>query len=195
MLSVIIATRESERPLVRTLAALVPGAAAGVVREVIVADGQSRDATVEVADIAGCRVLVADAPLAERLSAAAASARGPWLMFLRPGVILDATWVDETARFMEDNERRDPKLARAAVFRRAPAASAARPVLVEALSLACAALGARPRPEQGLVAAKVFYQRVGGHRENADDPEADLIARIGRRRLVMLRSGALDSGR
>ena len=61
MLSVIIATRESERPLVRTLAALVPGAAAGVVREVIVADGQSRDATVEVADIAGCQVLVADA--------------------------------------------------------------------------------------------------------------------------------------
>ena len=68
-------------------------------------------------------------------------------------------------------------------------------VVTAALSLASAALGARPRPEQGLVAAKVFYQRVGGHRENADDPEADLIARIGRRRLVMLRSGALDSGR
>src|SRR5215207_4869467 len=147
MLSVIIATHESERPLVRTLAALVPGAAAGVVREVIVTDAQSRDATVEVADIAGCRVLVASDLLGARLSAAAASARGPWLMFLRPGVILDATWIDETARFMDDNERRDPELARAAVFRRAPATSAARPVLMEALSLACAALGARPRPE------------------------------------------------
>ena len=60
MLSVIIATHESERPLVRTLAALVPGATAGVVREVIVADAGSRDATVEVADIAGCRFLVVE---------------------------------------------------------------------------------------------------------------------------------------
>jgi glycosyltransferase involved in cell wall biosynthesis len=195
MLSIIIATRESERPLVRTLAALVPGAAAGVVREVIVADGQSRDGTVEVADIAGCRVLVADDPLGARLGAAAASARAPWLMFLRPGVILDATWIDETVRFMDDHESGDLKFAPAAVFRRAPKASAPRPVLIEALSLACAALGARPRPEQGLVVTKACYQRVGGHRENADDPEADLIARIGRRRLVMLRSGALDSGR
>jgi glycosyltransferase involved in cell wall biosynthesis len=193
MLSVIIATRESERPLVRTLAALVSGAAAGVVREVIVADGQSRDATVEVADIAGCRVLVGDDRLGSRLSAAAASARAPWLMFLRPGVILDATWIDETVRFMDDNERRDPELAPAAVFRRAPAPSAARPVLIEALSLASAALGARHRPEQGLVIAKACYQRIGGHHEDADDPEADLIARIGRRRLVMLRSGALST--
>ncbi len=38
-----------------TLAALVPGATAGIVREVIVADGGSRDDTEKVADIAGCR--------------------------------------------------------------------------------------------------------------------------------------------
>ena len=38
MISVIIATKDSERALVSTLGALVPGAAAGAVREVIVAD-------------------------------------------------------------------------------------------------------------------------------------------------------------
>ena len=58
MLSAIIATHESERALVPTLAALVPGAMAGLVREVIVADGGSRDATAEVADVAGCRFMV-----------------------------------------------------------------------------------------------------------------------------------------
>ena len=57
MFSIIIATHDSERALVPTLAALVPGATAGIVREVIVADGGSRDETEQVADIAGCRFL------------------------------------------------------------------------------------------------------------------------------------------
>src|ERR1035438_4685185 len=57
MLSAIISTHESERALVPTLAALVPGATAGLLGEVIVADAGSRDATAEVADIAGCRFL------------------------------------------------------------------------------------------------------------------------------------------
>ena len=57
MLSVIIATHESERTLVPTLAALVPGATAGLLGEVIVADAGSRDATAEVADVAGCRFM------------------------------------------------------------------------------------------------------------------------------------------
>ena len=133
--------------------------------------------------------------LAERLSAAAASARGPWLMFLRPGVTLDATWVDETARFMEENERETRS------SRGRPCSAAHPPLRLRARRWSkrfrspARRSGQDPGLQQGLVAAKVFYQRVGGHRENADDPEADLIARIGRRRLVMLRSGALDSGR
>ena len=45
MLSVVIATENAEQRLVPTLAALVPGAMAGVVREVIVADAGSSDAT------------------------------------------------------------------------------------------------------------------------------------------------------
>src|SRR5262245_20188515 len=140
MLSVVIPTRESERALVRTLAPLVPGAAAGVVREVIVADAGSHDATAEVADIAGCRILVSGEPVGTRLRAAAAAARAPWLMFLRPGVILDATWTDDTARFIDESEHGSLAHARAAVFRRAPAASSARPLLIEALSLLRAAL-------------------------------------------------------
>ena len=61
MLSVVIATHDSERALLPTLAALVAGAAAGVVREVIIADAGSRDATAAIADGAGCRVLISSA--------------------------------------------------------------------------------------------------------------------------------------
>ena len=48
MLSAIIATHESERTLVPTLSALVPGATAGLIGEVVVADAGSTDATAEV---------------------------------------------------------------------------------------------------------------------------------------------------
>src|SRR5687767_3612570 len=101
MFSIVIATSDSERALVPTLAALVPGATAGIVREVIVADGGSRDETEQVADIAGCRFLVSDEPLGARLKAAAATARGEWLMFLRPGVVPGPNWVDEAFAFVQ----------------------------------------------------------------------------------------------
>jgi glycosyltransferase involved in cell wall biosynthesis len=56
MLSVVIATHDSERALLPTLAGLVAGAAAGVVRDVVIADAGSRDATGAIADGAGCHV-------------------------------------------------------------------------------------------------------------------------------------------
>jgi glycosyltransferase involved in cell wall biosynthesis len=84
MLSVIIPTLNNERVLVPTLASLVSGAAAGTLRDVIVADGGSTDATIEVADIAGCEVMSTAGTLGGRLRAAAAKARANWLMFLRP---------------------------------------------------------------------------------------------------------------
>src|SRR4051794_37334012 len=99
MLSVVITTHESERLLVPTLAALVPGAMAGIIRDVIVADAGSTDATAEVADVAGCRVVVEPGPLGARLQAAVALARGTWLLFLRPGSVPDTTWVEDVSRF------------------------------------------------------------------------------------------------
>ncbi len=190
MLSVVIATQDSERVLVPTLAALVAGAVVGVVREVIVADAGSHDGTVQIADGAGCRVLVSDERRGARLKAAAAAARAPWLLFLRPGIVPDATWVDECRRFIEDTELRGSSGTHAAVFRAASAAY--RPTLIEALALLRAALGARPGADQGLVIAKTLYDALGGHRD-VDDPERDLGRRIGHRRLVLLRCGALTA--
>jgi hypothetical protein len=183
MLSVIIATHDSERLLVRTLAALVPGATAGLITDVVVADAGSRDDTAAVADIAGCNFLVAQGSLGKRLAAAAAGARAPWLLFLRPGTILEAPWVGEARGFVEQ----PPPDIRAAVFRRAaPAQSELR----EALSILAAALGSKPRPEQGLLIKADFYRQVGGHSERAADPESDLLRRLGRRQIVTLSTRA-----
>ena len=185
MLSVIIATFDSERALVPTLAALVPGATAGLVREVIIADAGSRDETAAVADVAGCSFLLLEGSLGTRLKTAAAAARAPWLFFLRPGTFLDAPWIGEARRFLDR-----PSLdERAAFFRRG---APAQPGLRDAFALFVAALSA-PRPEQGLIISKQLYETVGGHSEESADPEAELIRRLGRRRMITLASSAFSA--
>ena len=192
MLSAIISTHESERALVPTLAALVPGATAGLLGEVIVADAGSHDATAEVADIAGCRFMTSSAPLGARLKAAAVSTRTPWLMFLRAGCVPEPGWVGAAERFIEATDRLDDA-GRAAVFRPPGVADLLRPGLAELLELFRVAFGGGARPEQGLVIARRHYDRIGGHPDGAD-AEAAILRRIGRRRLVMLAAGA-RSGR
>ena len=77
MLSVIIATKDSERALVATLAALVSGATAGMISEVLIADGGSRDETAKVADVAGCNFVAVEGSLGLRIGTAAAQTRAP----------------------------------------------------------------------------------------------------------------------
>lgn len=188
MFSVIIATHESERTLVPTLAALVPGATAGLLGEVIVADAGSRDATAEIADIAGCRIISSEAPLGARLKAAAASTRTPWLMFLRAGCVPEPGWIVAADAFMQATDALDGA-ARAAVFRPPAAADLLRPGFSEVIALLRVALGGGARPEQGLLIARRFYDQLGGHPAQAD-AEAALLARLGRRRIAMLGTGA-----
>lgn len=188
MLSVIIPTQDCERPLVRTLALLVSAAVAGTVREVIVADGGSQDDTAQVAEIAGCTVMVSTASLGLRLRAAAAEARAGWLLFLRAGMLPDTAWADDTVRFVEDAERRS-KLDAAAVFRREPLATGGS-IGGQALALLKDAINRKPTPDQGLLISRRFYDALGGHRAEASDPEADLLARLGGR-IVRLRTGVV----
>ena len=192
MLSVVIATHESERTLVPTLAALVPGATGGLISEVVVADAGSTDATEEVADIAGCRFMQAGGTLGARLNEAARSTRTPWLMFLRAGCVPEPGWIAATEGFMEAAAGIDGQ-ARAAVFRPGGAADLMRPGLSEVMALLRVMLGGGARPEQGLLIARQFYDALGGHPEG-DEAEAALLRRLGRRRVSMLAAGARQVG-
>jgi hypothetical protein len=49
-------------------------------------------------------------------------------------------------------------------------------------------LGALPNPEQGLLIPEALYAGSGGHRADAADPERDLLRRVGRSRLTVLRT-------
>lgn len=187
MLSAIIATHESERPLVPTLAALVPGATAGLLTEVVIADAGSADATAEVADIAGCRFMSSREPVGSRLRAAALTTRTPWILFLRPGTVPEPGWVTAAENFMAAMAASEAT--RAAVFRPSSAADPIRPVWAELFTLLRAALGGRARPDQGLLIPRRLYDSLGGH-TSGDDAEAALLRTIGGRRLAMLPVGA-----
>jgi glycosyltransferase involved in cell wall biosynthesis len=163
MLTVIIATHESERTLVQTLSPLVAGATTGLISEVIVADAGSRDATAEVADIAGCRFLQQDGAVGARLKAAAASARTPWFLFFRAGTVPESGWLEAVGDFIETAG----ETPLAAGFRSSNG------------SVWRQVLAARPHPDQGLLIARRLYEAVGGHPETAD-AETALLRRLGR---------------
>jgi glycosyltransferase involved in cell wall biosynthesis len=192
MISVVIPTHESERLLVHTLAALVPGATAGLVRDVIVVDAGSRDDTAKVADLAGCHFMVVTGTQGERLAKAAAAARANWLLFLQPGCIPDIGWIEQIDRFTSESELAGDSTSVAAVFRQRRGRNQS--ALSEALSLIASALGARPKPQQGLLISKSLYSKLGGHDAASADAEADLIRRLGRRRIALLGCAMTQAG-
>jgi cellulose synthase/poly-beta-1,6-N-acetylglucosamine synthase-like glycosyltransferase len=88
MLSVIIPTRDSAADLQGLLAALVPAAMDGLVREVICADAGSVDPTAEICEDSGARLL------AGGLVAAAQAAKSDWVLILPPGIQLRRDWAE-----------------------------------------------------------------------------------------------------
>ncbi|MBN9042340.1 MAG: glycosyl transferase [Rhizobiales bacterium 62-47] len=183
MLSVIIATDGVEAPVVATLAALVPGAAAGVVREVVLVDRGTSDTIAHVADVAGCDFLACEGSRGAMLAAGARRARSHWLMFLLAGSVLDANWIDEVAQFTQ-NAALDTT-PRAGIFRyeRSPYANGGAAAWLKHAARAISG----PKPDQGLVILRSHYDKLGGHDVNASNAETRLLRKLGRAR-VMLRS-------
>ncbi len=184
MLSVIIPTDGVEQPAVATLAALVPGAAAGVVREVLLVDRAGNGVIERVADVAGCRYIAIEGSHAAALAAGARQARSPWLMFLRAGAVLDSGWIEETTQFIQgvSNSGRP----RAGIFRyaRSPYADAG---LRDGLKFIVRMITG-PSAEQGLLIGRDHYDKLGGYAPDARRSEARLLRQLGRSSRTLLRS-------
>jgi hypothetical protein len=184
MLSVIIPTEGIEQPTVATLAALVPGAAAGVIREVLLVDRADNGVIERVADVAGCRFLHFEGTRAAALAAGANQARSPWLMFLRPGAVLDTGWIEETTQFIQGVALSGRP--RAGIFRHARSPYADTGLGDRFRSLARKITG--PLTDQGLLIARDHYERIGGYAPDARRAEARLLRQLGRSSRTMLRS-------
>jgi hypothetical protein len=190
MLSVIIPTQDCEEGLARTLASLVPAAASGVIREVVIADGGSTDGTEKVADIAGCTFVRAGRGWGERVAAGVAAARrAPWVLILPPHVLLEADWSRAVAAFVERAERSGQGDRLAATFRLECDAFGFQARLAEGRAALSSRLFGRPHPAQGLVLSRRHFDRI--RRAGRLDEHHDLVRRIGRRALYTLRVRAV----
>jgi glycosyltransferase involved in cell wall biosynthesis len=95
MISVVMVTLNDERDLVEALSPLIPASVDGLVRELVVADRGSTDATLHILDEAGAVVVEGG------LDAACQAARGPWLLIMRPKSRLTHEWSGPVRRRLE----------------------------------------------------------------------------------------------
>ena len=191
MLSVVIPTLDAEATLVATLAALVPAVAEGLVREAIVADGGSMDATRDIVDAAGCRVISAERGRGAQLAAGAAAARWPWLLFLHADTVLEEGWRREAWSFIERADRQGGEAAASFAFALDDFGARAR-WLEAAVAARCKLLGL-PYGDQGVLIHRELLQAVGGIRPLPLMEDVDLIRRLGRARLRALPTDAVTS--
>lgn len=192
MISVVIPTLNAECVLATTLAALVPATIDGLVREVIIADGGSTDRTLEVAEAAGAEIIRSERGRGNQLVAGAEKARFPWLLFLHGDTLLEPGWHREAAAFIERVEAGN-RPAIAGAFRFALDDMGFRPRLLEAGVAARCALLRLPYGDQGLLIPARLYGKIGGYRAMPLMEDVDIVRRLGRRRIAMLRARAITS--
>jgi len=189
MLSVIIPTLEAEPHLPLSLSALIPGVVSGLVKEVIISDGGSNDASCEIAENTGCRLVTGPAGRGGQLARGAEAARCNWLLFLHADTVLSEGWEKEVAHYMEQDYSRT----HAGIFRfalddfRPPARR-----LEWLVAMRCK-LFALPYGDQVLLIHRSLYDQLGGYARIPLMEDVDLIRRIGRARLIYFRSTALTS--
>jgi glycosyltransferase involved in cell wall biosynthesis len=92
MITVVIATHDSAPSLGTCLASLVPAAVDGLVREVVIADAGSGDATLAIAEDCGARIVRNPGNAGIRLAVGCEDPRGDWLLVLEPDAVLPEGW-------------------------------------------------------------------------------------------------------
>lgn len=192
MLSVVIPALNAEAGLAATLSALVPAAVDGLVREVVIVDGGSDDGTLAIVDAVGARLVRSQPGRGVQLGCGAATARFPWLLFLHADTVLEAGWHREAATFisrMDEGQRPQS----AAAFRFAFDDEGLAPRVVEAAVAVRCSLLRLPFGDQGLLISNALYRKVGGYRPIPILEDVDLVRRLGRSRMTILRARAVTS--
>ena len=152
-LSVVIPVLDGAALLPDCIAALAEGKQSGLIGEVIVVDGGSRDGSQERALALGARLLPRPAGRGGQLAAGGEAAIGAWLLFLHADTRLAPGWSTAVAAFLAAPENST----RAAYFRLRLDDAGSLPRWLEAgVALRCRCL-ALPYGDQGLLLARKFY--------------------------------------
>ncbi len=157
--------------------------------ERIVADGGSRDGTLELARAAGCRIVESPPGRGRQLAAGAAAARADWLLFLHADTRLSPGWT----KAVREHRARVHAEERAGWFRLRFDSRAAGARRVERLANWRARALALPYGDQGLLIARRLYEALGGHPPLPLMEDVAMVRRIGSRALAELDAEAVTS--
>ncbi len=191
MISIVIPTLNADARLGDCLNALVTPALDGIVKEVIVVDGGSQDATLAMADSFGTRILTAPPGRGGQLKAGAEAARGDWLLFLHADTVLEEGWAAEANAFARKHSDK------AAVFTLQFDAKGFAPRVIASGAMARTRVLKTPYGDQGLLISKALYNQAGGFAALPLMEDVEFIRRLiktkGADVLCVLRAKALTS--
>lgn len=168
-ISIVIPTLDAAEELPGCLAALTEGLAEGLIRELVISDGGSRDATCAIAEAAGAALLRGAPSRGGQLRRGAAAARGDWLMILHADTRLAPGWTAAVSAHI-----RRPQ-AGAAYFRLAFRDGGRRGGWVAGWANLRSRLFALPYGDQGLLLRRADYETAGGY---PDQPLMEDVALV-----------------
>ena len=184
MLSIIIPTLNAAPTLAATLESL--SLWEGEI-DVIVVDGGSTDATVNIANDLGARVISTAQGRGPQLVEGARQAANNWMMFLHSDTVLSTDWPVAVQALVTG------PATNAGYFRfRLDDGSSAASRLERQVAWRCRTLG-WPYGDQGLVVHRDLYDSIGGYKSIPLMEDIDLIRRLGRNRIIALPADAITS--
>ncbi len=154
-LSIIIPTLNAEADLAATLASLMEGLQAGVIREVVVSDGGSTDGTVRLAETAGAKVVTGAPGRGGQLRRGVAASGGPWVLVLHADTVLEPGWCAAVQNAMAEGRVGYGQLR----FR----ANGFAPRFVAGWANLRSRVFGLPYGDQGLLISRAAYDAAGGY--------------------------------
>ncbi|MFK7745492.1 MAG: TIGR04283 family arsenosugar biosynthesis glycosyltransferase [Roseobacter sp.] len=153
-ISVIVPTLNAQEHLGACLGALMPGVEAGLIRELIVSDGGSSDATVEIAKAWGAELVKGRPSRGAQLARGCSIAKGRWLLVIHADTILTPEWVGAVITHIDADD--------AGWFRLAFDNGGLAGRLVAGWANLRSRFGL-PYGDQGLLVPATLYEHVGGY--------------------------------
>jgi len=185
--SVVIPTLEAAERIGPCLQALAEAMTAGVIREVILADGGSGDGIAEVAEATGAVLVAAPQGRGPQLAAGARAAQGQWFLFLHADTVLGPEWAEAARAHMQAHPDR------AGYFRLRFDRGGIAARLVAGWANLRSRLFALPYGDQGLLISRRLYDKARGYPEIPLMEDVALARRLGRRRLAPIGAEAVTS--
>lgn len=177
-LSIVIPTLNATQGIGPCIGALVPGVVDGLVRELVISDGGSRDGIDAVAEAAGAALVTGPSGRGGQLRRGAEAARGEWLLFLHADTVLSADWVAAVRRHMEAAPET------AGWFRLAFDDGGAAAGWTAGWANWRSRLLGLPYGDQGLLVRRDVYRAAGGHPDQPLMEDVALVRRLKTREMA-----------